>query len=377
MKKLFTTKIAVTIFTVFLSAPILAGNLVLTDNANACLSTQETNSHVKGVETVRVQPAEVVLLPQIPSKVRLLSMNNSLIQRNEQWTVFNNMAASMGKDAVWTPHTMLGKTLMTHYNSEDAKPMVASEPWTHIILQELSSLPRTNYDSFLENVKLWVEYIRANCPNPNAMIMLPVNWGYNENGFADMTTQSRQLMESYSRVAQELGVTITPVGLAYQMLYVDKGVDYLATLYTDNRHPSAKATYLAACMEYAMIYGIDPTTITYAPADIPTDDISILQTYAKKAIDEYQNVVDHHRGMVRFTVKVTDQFGKEVTSAKPFSFSVNGGGKMKGNVFYSDQTQGTFTVQVSRGKKKTGQACVRVANFPVNVGVGKTAAGNK
>ncbi len=311
-------------------------------------------------KTLSVMPAKAVLVPEVPEKVRLVSMNNSLIQRNEQWTIFNRMAEAMGVDATWTDHTMLGQTLMTHYNSADARPLIEGTAWTHVILQEHSSLPRTDFATFRENVKVWVDFIRSHCPNPNAIIMLPVNWGFNENGFAAFTDQQTTLLENYTRVAQEFGVSITPVGLAYQHLYDDKGAAWMEAMYTDNRHPSAKATYLAACMEYAMIYGVDATTITYQPRNLEADEAAELRQYAQQALAEYAQVVDHHRRTVTFSSVVTDQFGNVIDAVEPFVYSVSGGGTMEENLFLSDGTCGDFVVNVVRDADAEGSATVSV-----------------
>ncbi len=315
-------------------------------------------------KTTRLMPEQVVLVPQAPEQVRLVSMNNSLIQRNEQWTIFNRMAATMGKDATWTAHTMLGQTLMTHYESDDAKPLIASTAWSHVILQEQSSLPRTDINTFKENVKVWVDYIRGNCPNPDAVILLPVNWAYNENGWADFTAQNTALVQSYTQVAQELGVTITPVALAYQKIFDDKGAEYMETMYTDNRHPSAKATYLAACMEYAIIFGVAPTSITYTPRNLTAEEADMLRVYAKQALDEYENIVDHHKGRVNYVAAVFDQYLNTITSATPFSYTTDGGGRMEGNVFVANGTAGTYTITVTRDADETAQAFVKVAEKP-------------
>lgn len=319
-------------------------------------------------KTVHINPAEVVLVPTIPETVRLVSMNNSLIQRNQQWTIFDRLAAAMGKDAHWVNHTMLGMDLATHYNSEDARPLIESEEWTHVILQEQSSLPRTDYATFRNNVKMWVDFIRSNCPNPDAVIILPVNWAYNENNFADFTTQTTTLMHNYTAVAQELGITINPVVLAYQMIHDEKGTDYLATLYTDNRHPSAKATYMAACMEYAIIYGIDPVTIVYEPRNLDSEESLLMREYASKALSAYQNVVDHHACTIRYEAIVTDQFQNVVNSDLPFVFTADGG-EFVDYVFTADTTPGDYTITVTRDSDEQGTAHVKVAAPPISTAI--------
>ncbi len=120
--------------------------------------------------TMTLQPADVVLVPELPEQVKVLSLNNSLIYYNDQDAVFNGIAQAMGKDANWTKHTLLGKSLKTHWDEGDgvaedgnpgAKMLVRSEAWSHIILQEQSSLPRTDVETFRANVKRGVDYIRG------------------------------------------------------------------------------------------------------------------------------------------------------------------------------------------------------------------------
>ena len=71
------------------------------------------------LQSVTLMPAEVTLVPQLPEKVKVLSLNNSLIHYNDQAAMFNDIATAMGKDASWLKHTMLGKPLSTHWDEGD------------------------------------------------------------------------------------------------------------------------------------------------------------------------------------------------------------------------------------------------------------------
>lgn len=226
-------------------------------------------------------------LPAQADAVKVLSINNSLIDYNDQYAMFNNMATAMGKDATWTKHTNLGKTLAYHFNedplSPNAKEVVAGTAWTHIILQEQSSLPRTDIASFRNNVKNWAEYIRANCPNPDAVIILPINWAYSDD--ASFQTNNKTLIANFRTVAQEFGLTICPVALAYGNYQIDHPSTLAADLYTDNRHPTQAASYLACCLEFAVIFGINPSTITWKSAALPETVAATMRSYAQEAYE--------------------------------------------------------------------------------------------
>ena len=308
--------------------------------------------------SMTLQPAEVVLVPELPEQVKVLSLNNSLIYYNDQDAVFNGIADAMGKDANWTKHTLLGKSLQTHWEEGDgvaedgnpgAKMLVRSEAWSHIILQEQSSLPRTNIETFRANVKRWVDYIREYCPNPNAIIIVPVNWAYSGD-WENYTAFNAAFVKNYQDVALDLGVTLCPVGVAYQEVYDLEGSAGTQTWFLDDRHPTLKATYMAAAMEYGLIYGADPATITWAPSGLSADEAAAMRGYASRALNGFTNYVDHTAGQVHYKVTVRDQFGMEIEAPELVVMTLSDGGDIDAaGVFTSNGTNGEYTVTATTG----------------------------
>ena len=329
--------------------------------------------------TMTLQPADVVLVPELPEQVKVLSLNNSLIYYNDQDAVFNNIADAMGKDANWTKHTLLGKSLKTHWDEGDgvaedgnpgAKMLVRSEAWSHIILQEQSSLPRTDIETFRANVKRWVDYIREYCPNPNAIIIVPINWAYSGD-WENYTAFNSTFVKNYQDVALDLGVTLCPVGVAYQAVYDNEGSEGTLTWFLDDRHPTLKATYMAAAMEFGLIYGIDPLTIDWAPNGISSDDAAAMRQYASAALNSFTNYVDHTAGQVHYKVTVRDQFGMEIEAPEPIVMTLSGGGELSNDfVFTSDGTNGEYTVTATTGaftqtaQVKVATALTEVVTYP-------------
>ena len=319
--------------------------------------------------TMTLQPADVVLVPELPEQVKVLSLNNSLIYYNDQDAVFNGIAEAMGKDANWTKHTLLGKSLKTHWDEGDgvaedgnpgAKMLVRSEAWSHIILQEQSSLPRTDIETFRANVKRWVDYIRDYCPNPNAIIIVPVNWAYSGD-WENYTAFNATFVKNYQDVALDLGVTLCPVGVAYQEVYDLEGSEGTLTWFLDDRHPTLKATYMAAATEYGLILGVDPLDITWAPDGLSADDAAAMRGYASRALNGFTNYVDHTAGQVHYKVTVRDQFGMEVEAPEPVVMTLNDGGDINADgVFTSNGTNGEYTVTATTGDF-TQNATVKVA----------------
>lgn len=316
---------------------------------------------------MKLDPSYTILVPRLPEKVKVLSLNNSLIHYNDQALMFNDIASAMGVDAVWTKHTLLGKSLAAHWNEGDglaedgqpgAKMLVRSETWSHIILQEQSSLPRTDVETFRSNVGRWVEYIRANCPNPNAVIILPVNWAY-AGDWDNFTTYNNTFIANYIDVANEFGVTICPVISAYQSVYDKEGADGIASWFQDDRHPTDKSTYMAACMEYGLIFGVDPADITYHPSSVTDEEAASMRAYASEALNGWVNTVDHTAGKVRFSVDVIDDFGISIDPGL-LQFSVDNGGELNGDNEFITTAPGDYNVTVTNGTF-TKVAKVRVA----------------
>ncbi len=156
-----------------------------------------------------------------------------------------------------------------------------------------------------------MEYIRQRCPNPNAVIIMPVNWAY-AGDWGNFTKFNELFIANYSKVAAEFGIVLCPVANAYQAVYDDKGAVAAEGLFLDDRHPTAKATYMAACMEYGLIFGTDPLDISTHPTSISSAEALEMRTYASNALKGFIQTVDHHSGMINFDARMSDEFGMDV-----------------------------------------------------------------
>ncbi len=329
------------------------------------------------IQSVTLMPANVTLVPTLPEKVKILSLNNSLIHYSDQPAMFNDIAAAMGKDASWTKHTRLGKSLNYHWEEGDglaedgtpgAKMMVRSDAWSHIILQEQSSLPRTDVETFRASVKKWVDYIREYCPNPNAIIIVPMNWAYSGD-WTNFTAYNNTFLKNYQSVARELGVTLCPVARAYQSVYDKEGVEGISSWFLDDRHPVDMSAYMAACMEYGLIFGEDPTTISTHPATITDEQAAKMRSYASEALKNFSNYVDHSAGKVKLTAVTLDQFGMEIEAPADLDYSIDNDGTLQDKTtFVSNGTEGTYTV-TAQNAQFTTKSVIKVAQAETEVPV--------
>ena len=211
-------------------------------------------------------------------------------------------------------------------------------------------------------MKRWVDYIREYCPNPNAIIILPINWAYSGD-WENYTAFNSTFVKNYQDVALDLGVTLCPVGVAYQAVYDNEGSQGTLTWFLDDRHPTLKATYMAAAMEYGLIFGDDPANITWAPSGISSADAAAMRQYASTALNGFTNYVDHTAGQVHYKVTVRDQFGMEIEAPEPIVMTLSAGGDMSDDfVFTTDGTNGEYTVTATTGNfTQTAQVKVTTA----------------
>ncbi len=240
-------------------------------------------------------PAYIVKPRFVPQHVEVLSINNSLIYVNKQDSLFNNICAERGKDGTWTKHTLLGRSLKQHWDEGDsvnkkgeptAKFKVRSHAWTHIVLQEQSRLPRINFEWYRIAVRLWVDYIRRNCPNPDVQILLQLNWAYNLD-WDKYTEQNEVLYRNCLALAQECNVTLVPIGMGFQDHYERGGKELAGKLHNDECHPSWRGTYLSACMEYAVIFNDSPLNIGFDSPKLTPDACREVRECAARVLGKF------------------------------------------------------------------------------------------
>lgn len=322
---------------------------------------------------VALWPTSAVLPTAIPTEVKVLSLNNSLIHYENEWQddIFNQMAAAMGKNAVWTAHTNLGKSLQYHWDEGEgltetgtpsARKLMRDNAYTHIILQEQTAKPRTDFAAFRASVIDWVNYIRTQGANPSAVIILPINWAYGNS--ANFAAENAEFKQNYLNLAQELGLVLAPVGVAYDLAAGAEGMGIMAQggrWFKDDRHPTQMTTYLGACIEYATIFGVDPTTITWAPSTITAAEATSMRQYAQQAINATDQPVNIYNHSIRFEVREIDANGLSVAKTT----ATYSGAQLTDSTFRC-ATAGQYTVNAVAGTNNLSST-VTVADMQTTV----------
>lgn len=322
---------------------------------SVCLLTVLGVAAGSGDVKLRLQPEFAVLNPEFTNQASVLSINNSLIQYNDHDQMFMTLASNQGRQADFVEHTLWGMTLGQHWGEGDwygndgelsAKALVRSQPWTHIILQEYSTLPRLSPQLFKSTLKKWVDYIRQYCPNPAVQIIVPMNWPYrtdNEN----YNAYDQLLVDGYLEAAYECGVTLCPWGVAFKKAHDNMTTSVFNTWYVDERHPSVKSTYMMVCMEYALVFGVDPQLITWRPSNVSVADAQMMREYASTALSEFAGVVDPVRRQINYRTTLIDSLGQETLITEGLVFHVQDGETVSTTgLFTCDTVAGLHTVGV-------------------------------
>lgn len=149
-----------------------------------------------------------------------------------------------------------GMTLQWHWATGKAAAAIDSQKWDSVILQEQSALGAGTEVGegrlsppgiFHQSVRHFVPRIRASGATP----LLLMTWARRAH-----PEDQALLAEAYDSIGRELGVMVSPAGLAWQEAH--RLYPNLALHVADGSHPSPAGTYLTACVLYTTITGRDP-----------------------------------------------------------------------------------------------------------------------
>jgi hypothetical protein len=186
----------------------------------------------------------------MPTTLNILFVGNSFTARNDVPGTIAAMAASRGHRLTHKLLSIGGASLRTHWNKGDAPRAIKTGDFTHVVLQEQSTLPIKNRARFHENVLLFDEPIRA----AGSKVILYQTWA--RRAAAD---KQDALTDAYDDIGRQIKAIVVPVGRAWHTL-LHSNPDAPALLYDkDGSHPSPAGSYLAACTFLAVLFGENPT----------------------------------------------------------------------------------------------------------------------
>ena len=139
-----------------------------------------------------------------------------------------------------------------------------------VIMMDCSQCPihPTLKPVFYETIQKHIATVRQN----GAVPYLFASWAY-----SDQPEMTDQLSAEYIKAAKMFNARVVPAGLAFANSI--KARPDVNLYVEDKRHPSPAGTYLGAATVLALVYQIDPTTISYN-AGLPADVAAHLRRVA-------------------------------------------------------------------------------------------------
>jgi hypothetical protein len=220
-----------------------------------------------------------------PRALRVLFIGNSYTAANNLSNLFADLSRSGGHEVSVDAVVEGGWTLAQHAASQRALGKIGQEKWDYVVLQEQSVTPSVEAGrrQMYPAVRLLDERIRRS----GARTVLYMTWGrrdgFPELGFHDCTRMQAELTAGYMNIADELHLTVAPVGIAWQSaLARDRRLNLWQG---DGSHPTLQGSYLAACVFYAAVFRKTPEGLAFT-AGLPGDVARSLQAAAGKTVLE-------------------------------------------------------------------------------------------
>jgi hypothetical protein len=167
-----------------------------------------------------------------------------------------------------TFHTKGGKDLAYHLADPSTKPIVLSQKWDFVVLQEQSQksgLGGQFSKDFRDAVNSFSKMIRKNGSSP----CLYLTWGRkagdkkNPKMYPDFQTMQKKIAYAYLEAGKENRARILPVGLAYSKIKQQDQALFESLYKKDGSHPSEIGAYVVSSVFWGGLTGKDPRNIKW------------------------------------------------------------------------------------------------------------------
>ncbi len=203
------------------------------------------------------------------SSLKIIFIGNSFTQHHDLPGMITRIAAVHGKKMEHRLFSIGGASLRTHWNKGEAADAMEEVHSDYVVLQEQSTLPVKNAVRMGENVALFDEQIKR----VGSKTALYMTWARSYE-----PDNQKVISDAYTKIGNELGALIIPVGLAWEKFRQKQTEPDLHA--QDMSHPSLAGSYLAACVFFAMLFKQDPTGTQDEIPDLSPEAKTLLQKTA-------------------------------------------------------------------------------------------------
>lgn len=302
-----------------------------------------------------------------PDTLRVLFVGNSYVQVNNLPDVIAQIAADRGDVLIKTDASVGGSTLQQHLANGNTRAQIAQKGWDFVVLQEQSQLPAFPDAQVAQDCYPYARALDSlvHLANPCAKTVFYMTWG-RKNGDAGNCAffplictyngMDSLLRARYTIMAQANKTVIAPVGVAWHKM---RDLYPATDLYqTDESHPSAAGSYLAACTFYTIFFKKNPAAITYDYTLGAGDAANIRQVVKAQVWDslakwyQYRNAPPAPKAI--FTQNVTGrqvQFSNSSTGGVRYMWSFGDGStdtaSAPGHTYAADGSYGVRLIAIN------------------------------
>jgi hypothetical protein len=195
---------------------------------------------------------------------RILFIGNSYTGMNDLPATFASLAWANGHRVETGALDQGGSTLAEHAADPATATELSSEKWNVVVLQEQSEIPSVpsyrSSEMYPAATEL-VTMIREQGAQPLFYLTFAHEDGWPQAGLPNYQSMQSAIDDGYLGIATQLGVSIAPVGDAWQTLVDDQAQPGLWQ--SDGSHPTVRGTYLASCVFYAVVFRASPVGLSY------------------------------------------------------------------------------------------------------------------
>ena len=252
------------------------------DISKVTISPYEVITSSPGASNKPPQTPIFTRKPDYDSRIKVLFIGNSYTFYNDLPEMFRKLMEAGGYEVLVGQSTYGGWSLSNHITASETTDKIANTAWDYIILQEQSVVthPEISMYPAVREINKLVESI-------GAKTVLFMTWGRKDGlvsaGYPDYQKMQAQIANNYYQIADELDLTVVPVGLVWQNVRTE--YPEIRLWNPDGSHPSKAGSYLAACVFYEVLTGESPEGLNYM-AGLPEEDAKIIQhIFSETAFD--------------------------------------------------------------------------------------------
>lgn len=292
---------------------------------------------------------------------RALFLGNSYTAYNNLPQLIADVAASNGDALIFDSNTPGGYTLQGHSTNAMSQAQIATGTWDYVVLQEQSQAPSFPIGQVETQVFPFAALLddQIHTANPCAETVFFMTWG-RKNGDASNCASWPPVctyagMDSllnlrYRMMAEANDAVLSPVGAVWN--YIRTHYPTLELYQSDESHPSAAGSYVAACTFYATLFRKDPTAVTFN-STLTAADAALIRDAAKLVV--YDSLMEWHIGaydpVADFTFSNSEgtsvAFENTSTFADAFVWDFGDGGtSAEAHPTHTFAAPGTYTVQL-------------------------------